>query len=56
MAILLGPNPKIILEPFRYSYFDDKYDFYKPNMSTEAPVVNGKLSTKLYTKVLDHCY
>lgn len=25
-------------------------------MASEAPVVNGKLSTKLYTKVLDECY
>jgi 3-hydroxy-3-methylglutaryl CoA synthase len=41
------------MEPIRFSYFDDKYDFYKPNMNSEAPVVNGKLSTKLYNKALE---
>ena len=52
----MGPQGKLVLEPFRFSYFDDKYDFYKPNMNTEAPVVDGKLSTKMYTKSLDYCY
>lgn len=44
VAILLGPNPLIELEEYRYSYFDDAYDFYKPHMSSEYPLVDGKLS------------
>lgn len=32
VAILMGPNPLIQIEPFRFSYFDDEYDFYKPNL------------------------
>ena len=32
------------------------YDFYKPNMSSEYPVVDGKLSVRCYFKALDQCY
>lgn len=32
------------------------YDFYKPNMSSEYPVVDGKLSVKCYFRAVDHCY
>ena len=32
------------------------YDFYKPNMESEYPVVDGKLSVKCYFSALDKCY
>ena len=32
------------------------YDFYKPNMCSEYPVVDGKLSVRCYFKALDQCY
>ena len=32
------------------------YDFYKPNMSSEYPVVDGKLSVRCYFHALDQCY
>ena len=32
------------------------YDFYKPNMSSEYPVVDGKLSLRCYFYALDQCY
>lgn len=56
VAILLGPNPMIVLDPIRMSYFDDEYDFYKPFLHQEYPVVNGQFSTKLYTSVLLETY
>lgn len=56
VAILMGPNPKIILESFRFSHFDDMYDFYKPNLEKEAPIVDGKLSQDLYSSVLLKCW
>ena len=31
------------------------YDFYKPNMESEYPVVDGKLSIKCYLHALDVC-
>ena len=32
------------------------YDFYKPNLSSEFPVVDGKLSIYCYLNALDKCY
>ena len=32
------------------------YDFYKPNLSSEFPVVDGKLSIQCYLQALDKCY
>ncbi len=56
IAMLLGPNPVFEIEPFRFSQFEDKYDFYKPHLEKEAPVVNGKLSIRLYNDILIKCY
>ncbi len=32
------------------------YDFYKPDLVSEYPVVDGKLSIKCYLSALDKCY
>lgn len=32
------------------------YDFYKPDMSSEYPCVDGKLSIQCYLGALDKCY
>jgi hydroxymethylglutaryl-CoA synthase len=32
------------------------YDFYKPDLSSEYPVVDGKLSIQCYLNSLDRCY
>lgn len=32
------------------------YDFYKPDMVSEYPVVDGKLSIQCYLGALDRCY
>lgn len=32
------------------------YDFYKPDMMSEYPTVDGKLSIKCYLNALDQCY
>lgn len=32
------------------------YDFYKPDMVSEYPVVDGKLSIQCYLSALDRCY
>ena len=37
-------------------HFEHVYDFYKPNLSSEFPVVDGKLSIQCYQSALDHCY
>lgn len=32
------------------------YDFYKPDMNSEYPVVDGKLSVQCYLQAMDECY
>lgn len=32
------------------------YDFYKPDMLSEYPIVDGKLSIQCYLSALDRCY
>jgi hydroxymethylglutaryl-CoA synthase len=52
-AILLGPNAPILIENIRGSHFENAYDFYKPNLSSEYPVVDGHLSIGCYYRALD---
>ena len=52
IAILLGPSPLVVIEPLRASCFSDVYDFYKPDLSSEFPIVDGKLSTDVYINSL----
>lgn len=40
----------------RSTYMQHAYDFYKPNMMSEYPMVDGKLSIECYLNALDHCY
>jgi len=40
----------------RGSHMDDQYDFYKGNMHTNFPLVNGKLTILCYLKALYNCY
>ena len=40
----------------RSIHMEHAYDFYKPNMSSEYPVVDGKLSVRCYFHALDQCY
>lgn len=37
-------------------YMEHAYDFYKPNLSSEYPIVDGKLSINCYLNALDQCY
>eukprot|EP00298_Acanthocystis_sp_HF-20_P002800 c13188_g1_i1.p1 GENE.c13188_g1_i1~~c13188_g1_i1.p1 ORF type:complete len:447 (-),score=160.14 c13188_g1_i1:27-1367(-) len=57
VAMLVGPSAPLVLEPgLRSSYFDSVYDFYKPNLSSEYPTVDGALSQKCFTQSLDNCW
>ena len=40
----------------RAVHMEHVYDFYKPNLSSEFPVVDGKLSITCYLNALDKCY
>eukprot|EP00698_Gefionella_okellyi_P015561 TRINITY_DN4394_c0_g1_i1.p1 TRINITY_DN4394_c0_g1~~TRINITY_DN4394_c0_g1_i1.p1 ORF type:complete len:468 (-),score=101.51 TRINITY_DN4394_c0_g1_i1:121-1524(-) len=56
VVMLVGPDAPIALEASRHSYFEHAYDFYKPNLDSEYPVVDGHLSINCYLRALDYCY
>ena len=35
---------------------ENVYDFYKPDVTSEYPLVDGKLSIQCYLRALDKCY
>ncbi|MED6222374.1 hypothetical protein PIB30_063705 [Stylosanthes scabra] len=57
VAMLIGPDAPIAFESrLRASHMAHAYDFYKPNLGSEYPVVDGKLSQTCYLMALDSCY
>jgi len=55
--MLIGPNAPIAFEPgLRGTYMQHVYDFYKPDLTSEYPYVNGSFSVNCYTESLDACY
>lgn len=57
VAMLVGPNAPLVFDRgLRASFMKHAYDFYKPDLSSEYPVVDGKLSIQCYLSALDNCY
>lgn len=57
VAMLIGPNAPIVIEPgLRGTYMQHAYDFYKPDLTSEYPYVDGHYSVNCYTKALDAAY
>jgi hydroxymethylglutaryl-CoA synthase len=57
VAFLIGPDAPIVIEPgLRGTYIKNVYDFYKPDLASEYPVVFGHYSMKCYTECVDNCY
>lgn len=57
IAMLVGPNAPLVLERgLRGTHMEHAYDFYKPDLSSEYPVVDGPLSIQCYLRALDRCY
>lgn len=57
VAMLIGPDAPLTFEPgLRSTYITHAYDFYKPDLTSEYPVVDGHFSIKCYTEAVDHCY
>ncbi|KAK2724415.1 hydroxymethylglutaryl-CoA synthase 1-like [Artemia franciscana] len=57
VAMLIGPNAPLVFDRgLRGSFFSHAYDFYKPDLKSEFPVVDGKLSIQCYLQALDNCY
>ncbi|KAI6913263.1 Hydroxymethylglutaryl-CoA, partial [Hortaea werneckii] len=57
LAMLVGPDAPIAFEPgLRGSYVKHAYDFYKPDLTSEYPLVDGQFSLQCYTEAVDQCY
>ncbi|KAL9685562.1 hypothetical protein QQ045_023013 [Rhodiola kirilowii] len=57
IAMLVGPDAPFAFESkLKGSHMSHAYDFYKPNLASEYPVVDGKLSQTCYLMALDSCY
>ncbi|EGF77294.1 hypothetical protein BATDEDRAFT_33695 [Batrachochytrium dendrobatidis JAM81] len=57
VAMLLGRNAPIVFDHrMRVSHLEHVWDFYKPDLHSEYPEVDGQLSNKCYIKALDTCY
>ena len=50
IALLIGPNAKLVLCPRRSTLIDHAYDFYKPIPGSEYPVVDGNFSINCYLR------
>ncbi len=57
VAMLVGPDAPLAFEPgLRGTYMQHAYDFYKPDLTSEYPIVDGPYSVKCYTEAIDACY
>lgn len=57
VAMLIGPDAPIVFEPgLRGSYMQHAYDFYKPDLTSEYPYVDGHYSITCYSQALDAAY
>ena len=58
IALLLGPNAPVQIDVAgpRATHMEDVYDFYKPNLTSEYPEVDGHLSNECYLRAVDRCF
>lgn len=57
VAMLIGPNAPLVFDRgLRTIHMKHVYDFYKPDLSSEYPAVDSKLSIECYLSALDKCY
>ncbi len=57
VAMLIGPDAPIVVDTsLKATHASNVWDFFKPIMSTEYPVVDGKHSQTCYYQALDGCY
>lgn len=70
VAMLIGENAALVIEPgmhihkfdferregIRGLHMENAFDFYKPILGSEYPIVDGHYSIECYFKCLDICY
>jgi 3-hydroxy-3-methylglutaryl CoA synthase len=54
VAVLVGPGAPLKMVPrVRSTHCSDVWDFYKPNLTSEYPLVDGQLSRVCYLQAVD---
>jgi hypothetical protein len=57
VAMLIGKGAPIVFERgIRSTFMENAWDFYKPVMGSEYPLVDGALSNTCYLRALDQCF
>ena len=56
VAMLIGPDAPLVFDKVRGTHMEHAWDFYKPNMASEYPVVDGHLSNDCYIRSVDKCF
>jgi len=57
VAMLVGENAVLSLEHgLRATHMEHVYDFYKPDLLSEFPEVDGPLTVECYLRAVDNCY
>lgn len=56
VAMLIGPDAPIVFDSVHGTHMQHAYDFYKPDFTSEYPIVDGHFSLTCYTSALDKAY
>ncbi|KAK0526631.1 3-hydroxy-3-methylglutaryl coenzyme A synthase [Tilletia horrida] len=56
IAVLIGPDAPIVFEPVHGTHMSNVWDFYKPDLTSEYPFVDGPLTLECYLGALDKSY
>lgn len=56
VALLIGPNAPVVVDPIHGNHMTNTYDFYKPRLDSEYPEVDGPVSVTTYISALDAAY
>lgn len=56
VALWIGPDAPIALEPTHGSHMSNTWDFYKPDLSSEYPTVDGPWTITAYLGALEKAY
>ena len=57
VAMLIGPDAPLVFERgLRGTHMEHVYDFYKPDLASEFPEVDGPLTVVCFLGALDRCY
>lgn len=56
ISFLIGPDAPIVFEPIHGTHMANSWDFYKPDLNSEYPTVDGPETIQTYLGALDRAY